>query len=267
MDSELSEMEIKKAQYPEIELTELEIATALAMARQQKFVENNKAKFLKTINSEKKFDIPNSTDFKNQILIKIKKIVDKNLIITPAFDEVVTLLSYYFTNDEKFEQYSFNNNKYSLNKGIALWGGKGVGKTTIMQAFQINPKLCFDVVQTSKIKREFQKNGWNGIDYLFNLQRDYDYLYRYGNEWKGHCLNDIGIEEYNQFHYNNQSNVIADIIYERYETRVPAIATHLTFNLTAIELEERYNDRIVDRLREMFNFICFPASEKSLRVG
>ncbi|HCY81161.1 MAG TPA: ATPase, partial [Xanthomarina gelatinilytica] len=41
--------------------------------------------------------------------------------------------------------------------------------------------------------------------------------------------------------------------------------THLTTNLNALEIEDRYGERVRSRLREMVNVIAFPSSSPDKR--
>jgi DNA replication protein DnaC len=43
------------------------------------------------------------------------------------------------------------------------------------------------------------------------------------------------------------------------------IKTHITTNLNAAEIEERYGERVRSRMREQFNLISFNSSSKDKR--
>ena len=59
-------------------------------------------------------------------------------------------------------------------------------------------------------------------------------------------------------HFTADCNVMGELLISRYEL-FPAtgIKTHITTNLTATVLENRYGDRVRSRMREMFNLISF----------
>jgi DNA replication protein DnaC len=44
------------------------------------------------------------------------------------------------------------------------------------------------------------------------------------------------------------------------------IPTHVTTNLSASELEEKYGNRIRSRMREMFNLVAFDKNSKDKRT-
>jgi DNA replication protein DnaC len=55
------------------------------------------------------------------------------------------------------------------------------------------------------------------------------------------------------------------VILKRYDRDLPYRTTHITTNLSADQLMERYDNRAMDRMRAMFNIIDFPITEKSRR--
>lgn len=139
-------------------------------------------------------------------------------------------------------------------KGILLVGTIGCGKTSLMQLFNVitHPHRRYIVKPTRAIAGEFLQNG-------------YETIIKYGSTDKIYCFDDLGIES-NKKHFGNESNVMAEILLNRYDLlRNRGIITHATTNLNANELEKLYGNRVRSRLREMFNLITFPEDAKDLR--
>lgn len=68
------------------------------------------------------------------------------------------------------------------------------------------------------------------------------------------AIDDLGVEPAGAKVYGNPVTPIAYIIYERYDARRFTI---LSSNLTPDELEEKYGERVYDRMREMCRTISF----------
>jgi hypothetical protein len=173
--------------------------------------------------------------------------------------EVVDLLCWYFANDAKFEL----NGTYSLRKGLFLFGGVGIGKTFLMTKFkQANARHMYRMVDCSDIAAKFAKGGEDAIEVYFKdsqLQESNVF----GHKSAGWCFDDLGIESDGRY-FGNQKNVMERVLEVRYRSNVP-IVTHLISNLNGQQLRERYGDRILDRMAEMFNLITFPSGAKSRR--
>lgn len=158
--------------------------------------------------------------------------------------EVLNQLLYYFNSDETFSG--------DFNKGIMLRGNVGSGKSCFMRIFQLmnlKPliyKPCKDVAAEYSEGgfKEIRKYGKGSIRFFGERK-----------ELVTFCFDDLGTE-YNSKFYGNESNVMADIIHERYELfKTEGLLTHFTTNLTRTETKEKYGDRILSRLEEMCNFI------------
>ncbi len=126
--------------------------------------------------------------------------------------------------------------------------------------------------------------GFNNLGY--KIIEDYA-------DHKNYCFDDLGIEPTGR-HYSKDCNVMGEIILSRYELFLnktsghhPGLShracrsvdsgshlsnkqniqysplksnhysPHITTNLNAQELEERYGNRVRSRMREMFNLIAF----------
>ena len=94
----------------------------------------------------------------------------------------------------------------------------------------------------------------------FNIQ-GHKYL-QTANYIVGLCIDDIGNEDQG-FHFGSKVDVVGHIIQTRYNNRQYVI--HATSNLKPDDLELKYDARIRDRMKEMFNLILFDPKGKSLR--
>ena len=79
----------------------------------------------------------------------------------------------------------------------------------------------------------------------------------------GWAIDDIGRESM-VFDFGNKSDVVSKIIRTRYanKNKITFSSLHLTTNLTAAEIESRYDYAIKSRLREMFNYIVLEGNDR-----
>lgn len=187
-----------------------------------------------------------------EFLRKVITIDDFNL-------EPVSLLCYYFSGDERFELEG-----YSLKKGLCLFGGVGVGKTTLMEKFFQNQKQSYIIKMCREIEDEFSQDGDKvfkqyGLSKQVSINSD-----PYGHQIVGYCFDDLGTEPQSKY-YGKSVDVMAEILLNRYDKRLPFTETHVTTNLSTDEIYQRYGSRVSDRMQEMFNIISFDTSCKSRR--
>jgi len=170
----------------------------------------------------------------------------KKYKISEQNEKIVKLLCYYFACSKKFEELKFIKNP-SLKKGIMLAGGCGCGKTTLMRFFQDNQIQRYVMRTACDVSDQFAEDG-SGIIKEYNK-----YVY---------CFDDLGAEDVRK-HFGDSANVMAKILYNRYER---GILTHVTTNLTANQIKSIYGERIASKSKGMFNIIEFPQDAKDLRV-
>jgi DNA replication protein DnaC len=249
--------------YRHIELTDDEYCAALIDAKRKKEA------IIKQINREKRAEENrkmlidkrwNYAQIKKYMLDRATKIftdpedpfiLDK--VNTPVFD----LLCYYFTEDplfiEKAKELKVNNP--SLKKGILLAGNYGVGKTWLMSLFRKNNRQVYHVEHAKPIAKAFHANGEEAIQKHYTLIKnaifDPTVLYQ---QYSGLCIEDIGREDIKN-NYGNRTNVIGDIMEQRYINKCMGVYFHATTNFTVEQLEQFYGGMVVDRFRECLNLI------------
>lgn len=187
---------------------------------------------------------PYRLGFALQVIERIAKGFEPKFQFTKEAMALYTELIYYFHADSKF-----NGN---LEKGILIHGPTGSGKTLAMKVMSIYQKIDniryfkdnkiytmnFDVIQINKMVEDFIENAFDGI-------------YIYANRYVL-CMDDIGIEIDKVKYYGNELDVIGYIISERQSKR---LLTFATSNLTLMNIEDKYGDRIFSRMSALFNFI------------
>ncbi len=174
--------------------------------------------------------------------------------------EIIGLLCQYFAGDPAFEK-----DGRSLAKGLILFGGVGVGKTTLMRLFQRNQIASYLIFMCRAIEDEFSQVGDKALKQFGTYTHPKNISSnQFGHTVYGICFDDLGTEPLSKF-YGKDTNVMAEIILNRYDNELPNTMTHLTTNLTVEEIKHRYGSRVSDRMREMFNLMEFPSGAPSRR--
>jgi len=174
--------------------------------------------------------------------------------------EIFNLLMQYFMNDPEFEK-----DGRSLNKGLCLIGSYGCGKTSMMRAFQNNPKQHYITVYVPKIFNDYKAAKESEKQMIISHFTDYSKMQTIQNHFKhnksGVCFDDP-LKEINANNFGENRNIFREIILSRYDQKTSFKGlTHMTTNATAPQLTEKYGGDFVDRMKEMFNVIVFPEQE------
>jgi hypothetical protein len=234
----------------EVELTPEELNAAIQMAQSVKAANERKKSYWRSVMAPKHADHVTAEELLQDVLEMCEE-DGKPLIIDDENREVVTLLSWYFSGDPRFEDAG-----YSLSKGIYLYGAVGIGKTHLMRQFTTMQRKPFRMVDCSDIAAEHKRDGEDGIRIYFKDNQIHERNY-WGHTHRGWCFDDLGTESDSKY-FGNQTNVMERIFEVRYRSR-ESLITHIISNLTADQIESRYGVRIRERLREMMNVIHFTA--------
>ena len=232
-----------------IELTEEEEQHAIKKAKQSKLASKNENEYWEKLKEPKKY--PKYTAPKLYNIIKINGERDiKGFTLDEYNNESFKKLCLYFSGDPRFEQYD---ESYSFKKGLLLYGAVGCGKTTFMKLFTDNQLLSYKFYSCRKIAQQYAKEGFDSIDnYSKKIKLSAN---TFGHSEFGACFDDFGIDDERK-HFGDSTNVMADILLNRYEDKLYKY-THITTNLTTEMIKSSYGERLSSRFSEMFNVVCF----------
>lgn len=149
----------------------------------------------------------------------------------------------------------------NLNKGIALVGAFGVGKTTAMRVFHSylkttmrqNPNL-FVISSVEDLINELQDKDWIKNKLAYNTRENsaggIDFRPRHV------LVNEFGYKYDIKKYGTNVNELIEAWLMKRYDIfQEHRKLVHITTNFGTKELKDNFPPKIVDRFREMFNFI------------
>lgn len=231
-------------------LTHEEVKTVLAIALRTALVsrraEIKTEEYRKKIMEEKQKPNINTRQLYAWILTRGREAIKGFKLGDKEKDLYITLCQY-FTGDKAFEE-----NGYSLDKGLWLYGGVGCGKTELMKLFRENPVENFGVVESIKIA-DMYKDKEIGVQVIENYSRA-----------KSICFDDIGteIESGESSNFGNRKNVIGEIILRHYAINdEKKFRYHFTTNLNAEQVGQLYGPRVRSRIREMCNIISLQGIE------
>ena len=136
-------------------------------------------------------------------------------------------------------------NNHELKQWLFLWGGVGVGKTTLSQAlvevFKNQAEKVLKVVNAANINaiKKDNPDEWQRIV-------NYPYL----------CIDDLGVEAVKVQQWGATEYPTNELIYNRYDKRLFTVFTS-NLNFKNNEIANRYGIRVADRMTEMCRDIEF----------
>lgn len=248
LSSKENPLEPLTEQYTEVELSEQETIEALRIAREKKFYHLREIEYKKSL--------AKSLEPAKFSATELYQYFSLQYTIDEANKEIVAQLCLYFSGDTRF--------KGDLTKGLILFGGVGVGKTSLIKFFMRNQIHSYRVISCREIETEFAQTGDVAIDYFSTNPTIPNNSNPFGHQVIGFCFDDIGTES-NSKYYGKEKNVIAEILLNRYDNNLPKQSTHITTNLSVDEIKNVYGSRVTDRIKEMMNIIQFDKDCKSRR--
>jgi len=261
------------ATYSHIELTDEEMIDCLLWGKikKEEIIKQQKLREKELANRKFASQRLDFNAIKTFMIARAKDIFKYEFCVDENNEMFFNLLSYYFIGDEdgflkqcdlikrKDERLEVKNP--SIKKGIMLVGNCGTGKTDMMKLFAKNTRQVYFMRSAKQISKEYlaQKNIPEEYTVPWKLLiNDPATLYQ---PIAGLCIDDFGAEEVKNS-FGNKSNVIGDLIEERYNAGYTGVLLHATSNLTAEQLRDYYGERVISRMRQIFNFIKFPGDDR-----
>jgi DNA replication protein DnaC len=176
-------------------------------------------------------------------ILNIAKSIEPDFLINENNKNLLKQLLLYFTGSDDFEG--------SLKKGIMLIGGVGTGKSLLFRIFK---EYTSQIIRINSFQyhtgQEIVDNvNVKGVEYmdLFNHNFDNPIV----------CyIDDIASRNEIIKYYGTEVNVMEQLLSIRYNVYSKyRKLTHVTSNKYPSDFKELYDDRIVDRMKEMFNII------------
>ena len=182
------------------------------------------------------------TNFKDRFIKVSKQFVKQYDIDGENIESVNSILKYFAGIDTE---------EFPLTKGILIIGCVGSGKTLIFRIIQ-RMGIKFAINNVREIVSEFNIGGFEAIE---------NYI-----KTKNRMFDDLGVE-YNGKYYGNDTNVVEELIIRRYDNfQKTGLITHFTTNLgTPEQIEAKYGQRALDRLKEMTSVIILGDNNASRR--
>lgn len=255
----------------EVDIESIDIAEDVFISECEKFKRQKESKiltneYLKKIDEEveqkKEFDIAKYSFavvhniFKEVGLSMEDSILDKNfdIIFTAEYSKLFVKLKSYFTGAKC---------DLDPNKGIALMGNIGNGKTTLMKAFSGNPIQKYNVVPSRTIVDQYDIEGKEAVLRFSNPSKSKFYK----DEITGFCFDDVGLEEAGKF-YGKKVNVMEEVFLNLYDKKgqINFNTTHITTNDTPQELQSKFDLRVIDRMKDMYNFVSLNETSKRGKI-
>ena len=200
-------------------------------------------------------------EFKKLFSMRFEQITGHPVNVDEQNMDVIGFLLLYFVGSDLIHRYKDvftsqdNNQKLSLNKGIMLLGVPGSGKTSILQALSYNQRNPFSVVSCVEIASKFSKGGYEAVDQYMKINKNPS-VRPFGNSELGWMFDDLGYEKATK-HYGDESLIMEEILFSHSNNPESRGKIHVSSNLEAKEIRERYGSRIASRINQMFNVIYY----------
>lgn len=192
------------------------------------------------------------------IKLRSNNILKKELILDKFNTKIIKLLCTYFANDKFFEEQG-----YSLKKGLYIYGPVGTGKTFIMKLFSKNQKRTYQIFSSRHICDLYQEIGSSCLhEYSNPVYWVANQIDTFNQKEFGRCFDDMGAESLNRSHWGNRIIPMREIICYIYEKQSSFFYFHITSNLPPESISQIYGERTYSRMKEMFNFIKLDGIDK-----
>lgn len=261
----------------DVELTPAETTAALAAGQQLKWGELKFAYYAATATQAGRSQVKQVATFeqvRTWALRTAQQVADRR---KPSFQFVVDehnrrlfeLLCYYHAGDKQFEILgeAWGFGSLSLEKGNAIFGGVGRGKTITQEVFRHSPSRPYGLVSARQVSDVFTEDmiASDGKRPIVSPRQK---LYRGTGDTRALCFDDVAREETKHQYMGNWVYPMQRVILDRYDAvqrgHLPLWATHLTSNnplepADAVpgmpSLTELYGEPAIDRLYEMCNIL------------
>lgn len=148
-----------------------------------------------------------------------------------------------------------------LNKGIALIGTYGVGKSTIFNIWhdhlRINHSFCENLFIKSSLEEildDISEQGFMNRKFVYNVKDDVFGIKK--SDPKHILINEFGYKYDIKTYGTDINELFESFMMKRYDIfQQNRKLTHITSNFGTKEFENNFHPRLVDRFKEMFNII------------
>lgn len=264
--------------YSHIELTEDEMMQAIITAKikKEEQLRLDRIKKMEEQNRKRKSELFDFLTAQTFFGARSVKLFDGKFVLDKWNSTIFDMMCLYFNNDPMFvpmaEKYGVKNP--SLEKGILFAGNFGLGKSWMFKLFMQNKRQSYFIREAKKIADAFVSSKEKQIptEYLLPFENGFEDSTVFYQKYSGLCIDDIGAERVKN-NFGNVSNVIGDLIEQRYsyqpphekEPKLVGPMLHGATNLSADELKEYYGERVTSRMREIFNWIVWKGGREEDR--
>lgn len=238
----------------EPQLTAAEADQALRIAVKTKKLIEHRREYTARLCEQRVFQVRSYEEIKEQFYQMFEINEGAEFQETEFNKDILHTLCLYFSKDKRFEELK---KSYSLDKGIILQGPIGACKTSMLKSFQQIGFRGFGIESCRQIESLYDEQGFGAVEKYGTLRID-----PYKREC-GWLLDDLGWEEDGK-HYGKSANVL-ERIFEVIESKRVWRAMLLTTNYGVDKLRERYGDRVLSRMKMMFNQISYSPESPDMR--